>query len=270
MIKKETRTRIKGYLEGFIQGMISEHKTPKLKPSELRPTKILSSAGDIKPFHEALLPDGIMRIAEFERSFSTKLGTTFEECARLIALDRHRDAQRGYRITGGIPSSAIRTIENIVNGIGSGGLSKSYLSIIKKVLAADNGKLIQRQRIADLYFMDYDGNEYFFEMKSPKPNKGQCLEAADRLLQIHAIKKKGPPRVQTYYAMAYNPYGSKKKDYKHSFALQYMDLKNEVLIGKEFWDLVGGSGVYEEVLDVYREVGREKGPDMIDQLALDY
>lgn len=49
-----------------------------------------------------------------------------------------------------------------------------------------------------------------------------------------------------------------------------MDLENEVLIEKEFWDMVGGKGTYEEVLAIYQEVGREKGPDMINQLALGY
>ena len=49
-----------------------------------------------------------------------------------------------------------------------------------------------------------------------------------------------------------------------------MDLEDEVLLGKEFWDLVGGVGTYEEVLEIYQEVGREKGPDMLDQLALGY
>jgi hypothetical protein len=33
---------------------------------------------------------------------------------------------------------------------------------------------------------------------------------------------------------------------------------------------VGGPGTYEEVLSIYQEVGKEKGPDMLDQLALDY
>jgi hypothetical protein len=30
-----------------------------------------------------------------------------------------------------------------------------------------------------------------------------------------------------------------------------------VLMGKKFWDLIGGPGTYEEVLGLYRQVGRE-------------
>lgn len=76
--------------------------------------------------------------------------------------------------------------------------------------------------------------------------------------------------MRTFYAMAYNPYGRDRKSYKHSFTMRYMDAANQVLIGNEFWEIVGGPGTYEAVLDIYREVGREKGPDMIDQLALGY
>jgi hypothetical protein len=32
----------------------------------------------------------------------------------------------------------------------------------------------------------------------------------------------------------------------------------------------GGPGIYEEVLGIYQEVGKEKWPDMLDQLALGY
>lgn len=269
-IRAETRLQIKGYLEGFIQGIILEHKkSSSLKPTDLRPTKTQSAEGDIKPFHEALLPHGILLVNEFERSFSTKLGTTFEECARLIAKDRFAQAERGFRLTGEVSLKALRTIESIVNDLGSKRM-KSYPQLIKKVLKSSDGKSVERTRIADIYLREKNGNEIFMELKSPKPNKGQCLEVTDRLLQVHAIKCQGPPKVRTFFAMAYNPYGDDRSDYDHSFTMNYLDFKNQVLIGKEFWELVGGPGTFEEILEIYREVGKEKGPDMLDQLALNY
>jgi len=168
-----------------------------------------------------------------------------------------------------VSRSAVRAIEAIVNRMNRG-MTRTYPQLISEVLRATGGVGEQRTRIVDLYLRNGRGNELFFEMKSPKPNKGQCLEATDRLLQIHAIRRASPPKVRTYYAMAYNPYGTSRAGYKHSFTMRYMDMKNQVLIGKEFWDLVGGQGTYQAVLEIYREVGREKGPDMIDQLALGY
>jgi hypothetical protein len=270
MISATTRAEIRGFLEGFVHGLVIEHKTPTRKASDIRPTRSYSAKGDIKPFHEALLPEGILRINEFERSFSTKLGTTFEECARLISKEHYARAIRGYRAEGKVSRDAIRIIEASVNWIGTDGMSRPYSDIVNEVLNARGQTKVTRTQISDLYLQDASGNEVFFEIKSPQPNKGQCLEVAERFLTIHAIRQAGPPHVRTYYAMAYNPYGADKAAYKWSFATRYMDINNEVLIGKEFWDFIAGVGTYEEVLEIYREVGREKGTDVLDQLALDY
>jgi hypothetical protein len=154
--------------------------------------------------------------------------------------------------------------------MGAAGVGEDYLDLVKRVVSLSRGEGQERKKIVDLYVLTRNGEELFFEIKSPKPNKGQCLEATDRLLQIHAIKRKTPPKVQTFYAMAYNPYGNNKKDYKHSFALNYLDLKKQILIGQEFWELLGGKNTYQELLEIYYEVGKQKGPDMLDQLALGY
>lgn len=271
MIPEETRTKIKGYLEGFIQGMIDEGTQNDFDPKKLRPHRLFSKKGDLKPFHESLLPDGLLRIAEFERSFSTKLGTTFEESARSIASANHVQAERGYKVEGLVSDKAIGYIEEVVSKIGSGGMKYRYLDLVKNVVRlSEDESGVHRGSIADLFVKTKTGEEWYFEIKSPKPNKGQCLEATGRLLQIHAITHKKYPDIRTFYATAYNPYGIMKDEYRHSFAVNYMDLASEVLIGKEFWDLIGGPGTYDEILSIYQEVGKEKGPDMLDQLALGY
>lgn len=47
-------------------------------------------------------------------------------------------------------------------------------------------------------------------------------------------------------------------------------MQNQVLLGAGFWTLVGGKGTYEELLEIYQEVGREKGKAMIDALAFGF
>ena len=272
MIQEVTREKIKGYLEAFIQKMINEHKKKSnLKATDLRPTLDHSTKGEIKPFHEALIPHGIMLMSEFERTFSTTLGSTFEEAAKLIALDYHGRAERGKRLSGEVTTKSIDEIERIKNAINKSGMKRSYLDLVDEIVSSSkSGKTEPRLVISDLYVHDNKGKEIYFEIKSPKPNKGQCLEVTERLLHIHAIRRVNQRSVRTYFAMAYNPYGNSKSEYKHSFSMKYLDLENEVVIGREFWDLIGGPGTYEEVLSIYREVGKEKGPDMLDQLALSY
>ena len=271
MIKPQVRSAIKGYLEGFIDGLVQQHKPidkpPRLIKDELEEEP--STDGGYKPFHEAIIPDQILRVSAFERSFSTKLGSTFEECARLIASQTYKTVKRNFVATGQMPGAAAARIEQLVNQIASEH-HPNFLKLIAEVLKIVDYNWVERPVVADLYLESDKGVRYFFEIKSPKPNKGQCLEIAERLLRVHAITQEKRPKVNAYFAMAYNPYGHRRADYRHSFSLQYLDMENEVLLGDEFWQIIGGKGTYEELLDIYREVGREKSKAMMDALLFGF
>lgn len=272
MIKPDVRVKIKGFLEGFIDGLVQQHKPTEKPLSFLKDefdADVSSEDAGYKPFHEAIIPEQILRVSTFERSFSTKLGTTFEECARLIASQTYKLAKRGYIATGQLPAAATTKIEELVNRIAQ--VHKpDFLKMIDEVLEVTDTKWVERPVVADLYLEDKKGGRFFFEIKSPKPNKGQCLEIAEKLLRVHAITQERRPKVNAYFAMAYNPYGTHRDEYKHSFSLSYLDMANEVLLGNEFWKLMGGPGTYDELLDIYREVGREKTKAMLDALLFGF
>ncbi len=265
-----TRLAIKGFLEAFIEGIVEAFTTMDLDPRKPRPVSCESPQGRRKPFHEAILPHGILTINEFERSFSTRIGTSFEEAARLVASEKFAEVERGYCVTGAISQGMASVIERLIESARSGYIRGKFPAFIDAVLAADNGPTHELTEIADLRLLDTQGNETFFEIKSPKPNKGQCLEATQRLLRMHALRAAGPPRVRAFYGMAYNPWGTATESYAHSFAQNYLDMNNQVLLGHKFWEYVGGPETERELLQIYEEVGREKGPDMIDKLALGY
>lgn len=269
VINKQTRISIKGYLEGFIDGLIQQHRYRKSHHSSKNNGEDKPAKGSYKPFHEAIIPEQILRVSSFERSFSTKLGSTFEECARLIASQKYKVAKRGFVATGQMPSAAATKIEELVNQIARNH-KPNFLLLIDEVLKIKDTTWVERPVVSDLYLEDKFGARYFFELKSPKPNKGQCLEIAERLLRIHAITQENRPKVNAYFAMAYNPYGSRKEDYKHSFSIQYLDMENEVLLGDEFWEVIGGKGTYRDLLEIYQEVGREKTKAMMDALLFGF
>jgi hypothetical protein len=96
------------------------------------------------------------------------------------------------------------------------------------------------------------------------------LEVTQRLLRFHLLLGKKRPQLQAYYAMPYNPYGVTKADYKWSQALSYTPFHEAVVIGNEFWSIIGGPTTYEELLEIYLEVGREKSKYMLDVLAFGF
>jgi hypothetical protein len=276
-ISPTTRARIKVYLELFIERVVGVHKqrpVPELG-DPLTYLAQVSRKGQLKPFHAAIIPSILMRISEFERGFSTSLGTSYEECARLIALDHHQDAQRSFDISGAVSGAALGEIERQValfeRAADVQAPKPSLEEMIAQVLAArDDGHVENRIARADLYVLAKNGTRYFFELKSPMPNKGQCLEVTQRLLRFHLLTGEPRPNVQAFFAMAYNPYGSTRSQYGWSMTPKYTPFNQAVIIGHEFWNIIGGPTAYEELLEVYQEVGRDKSKFMLDALAFGF
>jgi len=276
-ISVKKREIIKGYIEGFIQGIVDEYKGRVIdKPTTaIEYLSRTSNNGELKPFQAALIPPELIRINQFERGLSTRLGNSLEECARLIALEYHPDARRGYDITAEVSQAAFaeaeRQKEYYESTANRGQAKPSFEQMITAVLnARRTDDLVTKTVRADLYILADNGTEYLFEIKAPKPNKGQCLEVTQRLLRFHLLRGANRPQLQAYYAMPYNPYGMTKADYKWSQAKNYLPFNEAVVIGDEFWNIVGGATTYEELLEIYLEVGREKSKYMLDALAFGF
>jgi Type II restriction endonuclease, TdeIII len=74
-----------------------------------------------------------------------------------------------------------------------------------------------------------------------------------RLLTALAIRRLGSARA--WWGVPYNPYG--RGEYRHVYPLGFFDFDGEVMLGEPFWNFLGGAGTYDELLNVYREVGEE-------------
>ncbi len=271
-----TRQKIKAYLEIFINDLVEAYKGRRIREFSSAGEYLasVSSEGDLKPFHASIISPSIMRINQFERGLSTRLGTTFEECARLIALDHHFDAQRSWDVRALVSASSWAEVEVQVARLDRGARELSGVTIHEMVQSILDKRreddLVEHIARADLFIRRKDGTELYFEIKSPKPNKGQCLEVMQRILRIHAIRQMSQPLVQAFYGMAYNPWGYGRSSYRWGYPQQYMDFDNTVVIGEEFWSLIGGPTTYHELLEIYREVGAAKEKYIVDSLAFGF
>ncbi len=117
--------------------------------------------------------------------------------------------------------------------------------------------------MVDLSFKDKETGEiYFIEIKSPKPNKDQTRQTKQKFSFLLATYENS----KAYYALSYNPYGERKENYKWEFTKMFFDLDKEVLIGREFWDFLGGEGTYDEILQIFKKVGERKGKEITKRL----
>jgi hypothetical protein len=110
----------------------------------------------------------------------------------------------------------------------------------------------------DLQVVCNDGHLLFF-MKTVKPNRDQTREAKRYILLAwaHQFNTGEPPCLKTYFALPYNPFGE-GQEYTWPHPWRYFNMQGDpVLIGRAFWDLLGGNGTYELVLRGFRLAGEE-------------
>ena len=204
----------------------------------------------------------MLEFTNFERSFSTVMGIIFENCSSIIAKSRFTVIPQN-KLVGTIPTNTNAEIDKITTRINNGDIFENYIDEVNRIVdfvSNDTSKLVEKSIISDLYLKDKQNNEVFIEIKSPKPNKEQCINVTRKHLCIHAIRRRVFPETKTYFGMAYNPYGN--SSYKHSFSVKYLDISNQVLMGKDFWDFLGGKDTYEELLRIFTDIGKIKSTDI--------
>jgi len=121
-----------------------------------------------------------------------------------------------------------------------------------------------KKTIVDLFVESCDGCEYYFDLKTAKPNKGDFTEFKRTMLDWVAIRgaQNNKVHIKTMIAIPYNPY--EPKQYQRWTLKGLFDLEEEIMVAAEFWDFLGGEGAYNQLLDVFEQVGMILRPE-IDQ-----
>ncbi len=219
------------------------------------------------PFHFRLLGRDRMAIFSFIHSVNTTLGTSiFEKVGQLIAKPLCKEAKDRYDVEGFISDQAVLKIDSIMRDLRSARRKPDKELETKEILLAspkgNMGKKIKKR--ADLFIIDKKGVENYFEIKSAKPNVNEFTGIKKQLLDWIAMHGSIDQnvKIKTFVAIPYNPYEPEPYD---RWTLQGLfDLKKEVLVGKEFWDMIGGERTYEDLLKIFEEAGVELR-DEIDQ-----
>ena len=103
-------------------------------------------------------------------------------------------------------------------------------------------------------FININGIEHYFDMKTPQPTPEQCRSIKGRLLEVKALNL--PLEVVALAVFPFNPDPKKS----HRVGIKYLDYDGgEVLVGRRFWDLIGGRGTYTQLIEIFRTVYRSRG-----------
>ena len=241
-MNEHTRQTVHHLLKTFAQTSLQDYDIEKLKRAY--------------PFHRLFFDDAGLVAFKRERSIVTKMGLRlYPEIARLIALENYSDVTLEKVIQGELDEAAVNTIDRIVRDLRAAKRRPDHeLEMLEIRDAATSSVNVPVRVIADLYIGDFQGGPLFAEIKTPVPNLDICAESKSKILTFESLFHERHAR--GFLAFAYNPYVT-RADYAHSFTKKIMDLEAEVLMGEEFWDVIGGNGTFPQLLTLIDSVGHE-------------
>lgn len=214
-----------------------------------------------KPLYAALVPDEIFKGSHFERRFVTPFGSVWEQLAKVVALEFHGDCRKGHRVIGMVGRESLRRIQEILAKLQNPGegaaKTKPDWEAELDFIRAGGGEPIPVDVICDVFIESAEtGLKYAFELNGPLSNSRKAIVSKEKMLKLLAMS---PPKVDhAFYALPYDA-RDEKEDYASSFPAQWFDMRADpsVLIGGEFWDLIGGPGTYANFIREVNSLGKE-------------
>ena len=220
------------------------------------------------PFLTRLIQDGEKVAAySFIHSIATTLGMSiYEDVSKIIMEESVKECFTKYDVGGVLSREQKSVIDDIVRKLRNGEKIVDHEEEVKLVLSASarDGKSQKEGRLAD-FFMIRDGIEHYFEIKTVKPNIDVFTKSKTKLLEWVA-RRRSPIRV--FLAFPYNPYYP--QPYERFTEQGVLEKGKEFLIGKEYWDFLGGENTFEQLLELFDFVGKkfkEKIQRKIKQIA---
>lgn len=213
-----------------------------------------------KPLYAALVPDEVFKGAHFERRFVTPFGHVWEKLAVAVAVAAGGKAEMGTSIHGTVREGQLRRIAATLDGLEHGGAGgrrqrPNWAAELSSILAAD-GRAVDVTVVTDVLVTTKDGKRLAFELKAPLPNSDQTKVSKEKLLKLWSMN---PRRVDgAYFALPYNPFGSREQ-YAWSFPERWFSMRTDsvVLIGEDFWDIIGGRGAYGALINAVDRMGKQ-------------
>lgn len=223
------------------------------------------------PFHYRLLGKDRMALYSFIQSLNTTFGTSiFEPVAVALAQSNFKKVEKQYVIGNQISSECQNVIQYLMNNLTLGKTPNKKQEIELIRAAASKGNINRMKTVkVDLYLETHDGEMYFFDLKTAKPNISNFKDFKRTLLEWVgiALTNNSNAKINSLIAIPYNPY--EPQPYERWTIKGMLDDREELLVGKEFWDFLGGEGAYEDLLVCFEQAGIILRPE-IDEYFLKF
>jgi len=212
-----------------------------------------------KPFYFKLFSKRVVFTASLLQSIFTWFGGKWEDFAEIIARENFPRVERRYRLRGKITLKELITIDNILKELDKGVRLPDIERTKKEILKAYDKNDVHKDisHIVNLFVETEDGMEYYFELKTVKPNKKEVRAAKRNFLEVLAMrhKEKDLNKVHVFLAIPFNPYFS--GEYSRWTVIRFFKPNSDLLVGKNFWNFLGGENTYKDLLEIFEEIGKD-------------
>lgn len=259
-MNRQTYQRVKDMLKEFVQQTAQKARQQNYSLEELKQEY---------PFQSLFFRDESLLAFKYQRSIVTKLGQTlYPRLVKAIARESYSHIYRDYSLTIVLDSSWWQAIDQIVSALRMSTRTPNHWEELQIILKTPPSNHKEARSVnLDIFIADFSPGPIYIELKTPKPNLDICDETKRKILAFEAfMHSQGKSIVVGGYSvhrpngkargyLAF-PYGIREK-YSHSFTQRVMDMKEEVLIGPELWNLLGGEGTFEQLMAILDEVRQE-------------
>lgn len=215
------------------------------------------------PFHYRLLGKDRMALFSFIQSLNTTFGTSiFEPAAVALAKNNFAKVESQYIVGSGIYSECQHKVQEIINNLTFNPKPNKVheLELLRNSLSGSINNL--KPAKVDLFVENAYGEQFLFDLKTVKPNKGDFQKFKQTLLEWAGIvlTANKDVKVHTLISIPYNPY--EPQPYQRWTMAGMLDLQHELMVANEFWDFLGGEGAYIELLDCFEKAGITLRPEI--------
>jgi len=210
-----------------------------------------------KPFFTALFDDKIILQASIIQSIYTTFGMSiYEQIAIILARANGFTAERQYTLLGRINDETLVLIERICDEPIGTFTKQQEIDDIRKVIVKGSASKHSDSTV-DVYLLDPKTKIVtFIDITTVKPNKKESRALRRKLLIWSALAYSQDPTiiVKTFIGIPYNPYFP--EEYSRSFVRSNCH-RDEVLVQNDLWRLFAGYDVFDDLLEIFKEVGLE-------------
>lgn len=218
------------------------------------------------PFHHRLLGRDRYAIFSFIQSMNTTFGISiWEQISVSLARGCGYKAENQNKLLGQIDKNTESLISNIHYRLRKGEDSPDIekdRNLIKESIRSGR-KVKDPDSTVDL-FINTGMSENYIDITSAKPNMKEFAALKLKLLRWTGLRLSQNKEVNviTRLAIPYNPYHPEPYD-RWTLTGLYGLNNGEILVGSDFWNFLANDDIYDELLDLFQEVG-EKLRDEID------